>query len=565
LKAVIAKTRKVLEDGIKRWPADGRFQRPLAQVLLAQGDFLGGEKVLKEHAARPEVTDKLAAEVQLAEYYTLANKPAMAEETLRQAMARPGGDVPPLRQELAQLLARTNRPEEAVKLLEGLTGPAIVRQRVQLLLAANKVAEAQKVVAEAVAANPGALELSNLQIDLLLGSGQFAEAERLVQQRLAKGDADGDARYYSAMIKLRRQPGADPAAAVRELTALASDYPRNVRVLALLAEAHHATNDLDAAIDDLNRALVIEPLNRDVRLKLIQWAAGAARWDVVNRLATEALAQPRLASDPSWPRAMAGAAAAAGKFAEAEKHIAKAISMVPPERAAELQHDQLSILNQGKGYAKVLKTSDAMLAEGREDWWIHQFRGVAKAALKDAPGAAKEFDAALAGLDAQKQFGAAATVVRTMAASSGKDAAMKRVEQLAPTNPRWPLVAAEICLDAKDAAGALAHLQPLEADADKLPPDARANLYRTLADSYHTLNPARTSPRRSTRTRSTSTSPRPTCWRSTTWRTSWPRRPRRPGRRTPRRSAGARTRSPPSGPRASRRGGCSTPTGGCSS
>jgi tetratricopeptide (TPR) repeat protein len=136
-----------------------------------------------------------------------------------------------------------------------------------------------------------------------------------------------------------------------------------------------------------------------------------------------------------------------------------------------------------------MKTTDAMLAKGRKDWWIYQFRGLARAGQKDVAGAGKEFDAALAALDPEKQFGAAATVVRTMAASSGKDAAMKRVEQLAPTNPRWPLVAAEICLDAKDAAGALAHLQPLEADADKLPPDARANLYRTLADSYHTLKP----------------------------------------------------------------------------
>ena len=86
----VVKARKVLEEGMKKWPDNHQFEWPLAQVMLAQNDFLGGEVLLKEYVARPDV-DKTEAEMMLAEYYTRANKPAMAEQSLRDALQKSNG------------------------------------------------------------------------------------------------------------------------------------------------------------------------------------------------------------------------------------------------------------------------------------------------------------------------------------------------------------------------------------------------------------------------------------------------------------------------------------------
>ena len=40
-----------------------------------------------------------------------------------------------------------------------------------------------------------------------------------------------------------------------------------------------------------------------------------------------------------------------------------------------------------------------------------------------------------------------------------------------------------------DAVGVLAHLLPLEPQADKLPPELRGQFYRALGQAYHTSRP----------------------------------------------------------------------------
>lgn len=490
---IVAKARKVLEDGMKKWPNDARFQWPLARVLLAQDDFLGGEKVLKDYAARDEVKDKAAVDMLLGEYYTLANKPASAEQSYRDALEKTKGAAN-VKQQLASLLAQTNRIPQAIKLLEPtskddpLNNPGPTQQRVRLLAVAGKQEEAQNVLRAAIAANPNSTELSNLQLEMHIDTGRFGDAEQLVRDRLAKNDGDETARYYGALVKLRKNPP-DSGGAIKDLVAIADRNPRALNVLQLLADAYRVSGEPGSAIDTLNRALQLQPTNRDVRAKLVEWCAGAGRWDAVIKLATEATQTPRLANDPVWPRALAGAYSATGRFAEADKQITRALSLVPPERAGDIQREQLTILNQGRNYQKVLQLTDGMLAKGRKDWWIYQFRGAAKNGLKDKAGAAKEFETALAGLKPDEQFGAAQAIIRTIAQASGPDVALKRIEAWETNYPRWRITAAELCMSKDDAAAGVTHLTAIEKDVDKLPKELQAEYYRTLGQCYHQSKP----------------------------------------------------------------------------
>jgi tetratricopeptide (TPR) repeat protein len=212
------------------------------------------------------------------------------------------------------------------------------------------------------------------------------------------------------------------------------------------------------------------------------------RWDTVRKLAAESAAHPELGKDPIWNRALAKAHAATGNFAEAEKAISRAIAMVPAEEAGELRREHLSVVHQSKNYARVLQLTDDMLAKGRKDWWVYEYRGMAKAGAKDKT-AAQEFDAALGSLDPEKQYPAAQAVIVTIARTLGFDEALKRVEKWESTSPRWRFVAADLCFQKGDVAGSLARLQPVEAEAEKLPADLRASFYKALAQSYHQLRP----------------------------------------------------------------------------
>jgi predicted Zn-dependent protease len=485
-KQTIAKARKVLEDGMKKWPDNVAFQVPLAQVMLAQDDFTGGEKILKAYAARNDVTDKAQANLTLADYYVRAGKPNMAEQALRDAL-KETKDPAPIKLQLAQLFAATGRPLDGVKELEGVAGPQAAMQRVALLRIANKTDEASKAVAEAVAANPHSPEVANLQVQLLVEANKFDEAQKLVSDRLAKNAGDEAAHYYNAMIKLARKPG-DPAGAAKEMAGVAERNPRALDAQVLLADAYYAMGDTGSAIDTLDRAVQIASLRRDLRLKLIDWCAAAGRWDSVIKLASEAANNPRFANDFAWPRALAGAYSATGKPADAEKQIARAISLAPKEQAADLERQHLIILNAAKNYGRVVQLTNDWMAKGRKEWWIYVYRGLAKAGMKDK-SALSDLDTALASIDPVKDYSTAKEIVNSVLQIGGLPEALKRTAKWEPNLPQWRILTGELCFDAGDTAAAVQHLLPLEKEVDKLPPDQQAAFRIALARSYHQLKP----------------------------------------------------------------------------
>lgn len=490
--AALAKARKVLEDGMAKWPAEPRFRAPLARVLHAAGDFAGGERVLKEYAQQDGVKGTAPADLLLAEYYAHAGKGDEAERSFRAAIGKSDEAASAgIRRRLAALLAAEQRREEAVRELAGVPGPGAALQRVQYLLADRKNEEAGRAVAEAVAANPTSVELSNLQLQILIDATRFDEARAIIDKRTPAGADDATARYFAALLKLRVQPP-DIAAAIADLTAVVAANPRFDAARALLAEAQWAANNQDAAISELGRVLRNAPADRDVRAKLIEWCGRAGRWDAALKLATEAAENPATAGDLTWVRAQARALAETDKLDEAERTLSAAIARseaATPERVVDLQRDLLSLLLRGKRHPKVLELTASLLKAGRTEWWLHQARGLALQETGDKDGAGREFDQALAALDPIEEFAAASVMVRTVAETAGTDAAIARVEKWTDLDPRWRVVAAELFLDKGDAAGAVKQLEPALAQAAELTLDVRASVYRSAGMGYHQLEP----------------------------------------------------------------------------
>jgi tetratricopeptide (TPR) repeat protein len=476
-KALLDKARKVSEDAVKRWPADPHFAVADARIKLASGDFLGGERVIKDFADNNRAWGKVDGPLELAAYYAMAGKPASADEAFAKAVAQSDND-PAVKLRYAQFLSAAGRRDEAARQLEGVPGADVARQRIEILSAAGHPEEADKALQAALAANPDSVELSNLQIQSWINTGRLGDAQQAVKQRLAKNGADDSARYLGALSKMRQSPP-DFAGAVHDLTDVLTRNPKNANAQAMLAEARFGAGDVGGAIDDMDRALQNAPLRADLRRKLISWCAANGRPQMVARLAGEAVNNPSLSRDPTWLRALANAQSAMNDLASAERSIIQAEAMVPKAQLPDVQKEHLDILNRGRANAKMLKLTDGMLAAGQKDFWIYAARGLAKSGLRDR-GAAQEFDTALAKLDPEKDAAAAQGIVTAMSGTLGTAEALKRVAKWEESSPQWRVFAANLCANAKDYTGAVKHLQPLEAGADKLQPEVRKDLYQAL-------------------------------------------------------------------------------------
>lgn len=475
-KAILEKARKLSDDALKRWPKSPRFAVSAARVKLLGGDFLAGERIIRDFAdANP--TWGVEGTLQLANYYAVGGKPASADETFAKAVQQSGND-PGLRMRYAQFLLSSGRADDAARQLEGVPGADAARQRVEILLAANKSEEAERALQAALAQNPDSADLSNLQMQFWINSGRIPDVEAAVKQRLAKNDADDAARTVGALAKTRKSPPDFPGA-VRDLTDVLTRNPKNVEAQALLAEARFGAGDVLGAIDDLDRAVQAAPLRADFRRKLILWASANGRWPLVTRLATEAGSNSSLSRDPFWLRSLANAQAATGDYAGAERSITQVESMVPKEQLAEVQKEHLAILGRGKSYAKMLKLTDGMLAAGQKDYWVYEARGLAKFGLRDR-SSAQEFDTALTMLDPEKNAAEAQAVVTSIAGTLGPAEALKRIAKWEVTSPKWRLTAANLAALNRDFAGAANHLKPLEDAPNKLTPEIRTAMFKGL-------------------------------------------------------------------------------------
>lgn len=500
-----AKARDVLAEGVKKWPGDVRMVAALAEVLQSIGGPANDEaarKLVEEFAARPEQQGKPTAHLLRSDYFLRAKQVDQAEKELRAALA--ASDTPEMRQRLVTFLAQHGKQADALALLDRTTPPAataqgvdprLLRQRVQLLLATGKHADAERAVGDALAKSPDLLDLLNLKTAVMLEAGRADEALAHADQVLRDKRFENDdlALHYRGLARMRRQPP-DFGGAVQDLALAASRAPRNVAFLTALADAYRLSGQTADAIVEQQKALRLAPLDKRVRARLIDLYAAAGRPQDVLKLANEAKAHPQLNDEWVWDRASAVVFASAGNYPEALKRIGQAMALAPAESRPSLTRDQLDILLKAKDYDGALKLTDQLIADGTKDWWVYQYRGLARAGKKDTRGAVAEFEQALSSIDPAKDPAAAQAAVKSMAAAdpAGPAAAVRRITPWFESDPAWRLLAVQMYRDAGDSASAIAAIESLLADADRLnlPKPTRAEALRLAGELYVTAKPA---------------------------------------------------------------------------
>ncbi len=227
-----------------------------------------------------------------------------------------------------------------------------------------------------------------------LNMGRFDQASEYVAKALAVAPNDMLAVYNRAMISLK-SPRGDVLSAIHDLTAVRDSNPDNIDARKALAEALRRNNDQEAAIRELETCLSMTPQNSAIREQLVTWymSAQPPRYADADRVIHEAEMDPQLGRDPKWFQMETSALLARGDNANAVNAARKLRDARPDDAGAIRLY--IGALSDSKQYQALLDETDKLNKAGKDAWWMHQMRGIAKRILGDKAAAMAELDTAL--------------------------------------------------------------------------------------------------------------------------------------------------------------------------
>ena len=156
----------------------------------------------------------------------------------------------------------------------------ILEDRAKILLAADRSAQAETILAGLLAKHPNNSLYQEQMMRVLAGEGKFDQLVTTVGGILAKNPDDLPATYFRGLARLRQNPQ-DIDGALHDFKTVLKADPSHVDARYWLAELYRQRNDWDSAIDQVEQALAIQPTNKRVRLKLIELNSTATppRWN----------------------------------------------------------------------------------------------------------------------------------------------------------------------------------------------------------------------------------------------------------------------------------------------
>ena len=245
--------RSLIDEVLKKSPRDTDALLVRAQIELERSDPANAIADLR--AVLRDQPRSVSVQRMIARAFVANGDPALAEQALRSAM-----DVSPLdsavRIELARLLSQTQRPDQAVALLE-----ETVRQDPNNADAREVLVQAYLAKKDFAAAHSAAGDLETLRPKSGIGAylaglasqGQNKLDDARKEFRRAYELQPNAPEPLSALAQLELHQGA-PAEAVALVKSAVDADPKNVSAANLLGEVYLATHDVPHAIETLSRA-----------------------------------------------------------------------------------------------------------------------------------------------------------------------------------------------------------------------------------------------------------------------------------------------------------------------
>ena len=289
---------KLIEEVLSESPRDDDALIMRANLALARND--SGDAIADFRAVLRDQPKSVVLQRSLARAYIAKGEPALAEETLRSVLAA-GVEDTGLRTDLAQVLLQTDRPAQAVVLLEDSVQKAPQDPQVRAALIRAYIADRDLTRARTAAAS-----LKTLRPDLADGyqlSGLVAreehrldDAEKELQRALELQPDSFEILTSLTLVSLERGRA---AAAIERLQHVRARNPRDAQILDLLGGTYLQVKDLPHATEVLTEATELAPRSwiayRD--LAQVRLAAGDSDGAIAKYRAALAVAptQPRVA------------------------------------------------------------------------------------------------------------------------------------------------------------------------------------------------------------------------------------------------------------------------------
>jgi predicted Zn-dependent protease len=479
-----------LKNPLIRWPQESELYVAMSQAQLAAQQPNEALKTLEQWASMDSWKTRPDPYINLADLYERTGNPDKAEDELHTAMARSGYALD-MQIRMASLLALHKKYDSALQLLHEVNAdkPAVHEKVIQILLAEGKFDDAQTELKADLAKNPPDSEqLLQTWAVALLERGQNQDAVNRASDALAENPKDLTALFCRAQARLRTQPP-DYAGALQDLEEVQQSNPSSIEVRMDKANALEAMNRPEDAINELQAALRLEPLNRELRLRLVGMYIKNShpRMNEALRLLEEVETTPPFNKDPAVFQGEAMILSATGHDADALGRSEFALQLSPNDQ--NIVRTNVQMLQKVKDFQGVINHYAAMSDKWKKTSWALWNLGMAEKQLSNPQGLTDLKSALVAAVaeDEPRQIDQVAQSIRD---DYGPDEAINALQPLAKTSLSAKLSLAHQYQAKGDDTSALATIDEIMGDFDKLSHRDQVNTLNSAAVMYQLAKPA---------------------------------------------------------------------------
>ncbi len=257
----------LLQEGIKRNPQEAALQILLGSIYLNRNENEKGVAIFRDIVKLEPAN--LGHRARLAALMMKLGKVDEAEAALRQGVSDNADNVQ-AKLLLVDFLAKQMGKERAEKQLHEYIeaepkNEALRNGLAGLYLGVGDVDKAKQVYQELIDKDISEAATNDARVHLaevLVKQNDNAGAEKLLDEVLTKNARHNDALMLRGAIYLNRR---DAAKAIADFRAVLRDQPNVVKIYENLAHAHLLNSEYEQAIDNMQRAVELEPDNRQLR------------------------------------------------------------------------------------------------------------------------------------------------------------------------------------------------------------------------------------------------------------------------------------------------------------